>query len=89
MTRQQQGQVNDLVIARIEHLLMGKDWIIPTYKAVVRILNAEGYRTSRNNFWTTHRLFRMLQRNQYSGLWGVKKMLKHKLKTEKGYFQTT
>ena len=74
MKRCEQGQINNLVITRVAQLIQDKAYIVPPYSVVVSVLNAEGYRTSRNNKWTPRRLFRMLQRNHFGGLWGLRKL---------------
>jgi len=71
MTRRQQNKINQKVINEIKPVV--NCFHIPAYKTIVATLNNNGYRTSRGNPWTPHRLFRMLQRNQISGLWGLKK----------------
>ncbi|MDC2888516.1 hypothetical protein [Psychrosphaera algicola] len=43
----------------------------PSYMHMCWLLKNLGIKTSRGNDWTPKRLFRMLQRNGYSGLWGV------------------
>lgn len=83
MNRFEQSQINKLVINRVVLLIHDKSCLVPPYSAVVSVLNVEGYKTSRNNDWTPRRLFRMLQRNQFGGLWGLRKQV-----VKKGYFQT-
>ena len=70
MNREQQDQINQKAIHAVAAMMAGRP-IAPRYRAVVAQLNAEGYRTSRGNDWTPHRLFRMLQRNGFSGLHGL------------------
>lgn len=89
MTRKQQWQNNRRVIQKVQGLIqsVARPWCIPSYKAVVGALNTEGYFTSRGSPWTPHRLYRMLQRNGYSGLYGIKNQCApaHYLKTGKGH----
>lgn len=42
-----------------------------SYKHVCWHLNSLDYKTTRDNYWTPKRLFRMLQRMGYSGLHGL------------------
>jgi len=66
---------NRKVIHRVGELVEQRShrpWRIPSYKAVVGVLNREGCTTSRGNAWTPHRLFRMLQRQGISGLHGIR-----------------
>lgn len=76
MHRCEQSKINKLVINRVAVLLQEKGFLVPPYRAVVSVLNLEGYKTSRNNEWTSRRLFRMLQRNGFGGLWGLRKQLR-------------
>lgn len=76
MTRKQQSKINDKTIHRLASLLL-PTMHAPSYARVVAVLNAEGYRTSRGNEWTPKRLFRMLQRQGYSGLWGLRRTLEN------------
>lgn len=50
----------------------------PSYKYTCLQLNQAKLTTSRGNIWTPKRLFRMLQRNGYSGLWGLHKFMNNK-----------
>lgn len=79
MTRQQQRQTNREVIRRLIDYMAtcARSWRVPSYGVVVRVLNSEGYRTSRGNLWTSKRLFRMLQREGISGLHGLCLILKN------------
>jgi tRNA G26 N,N-dimethylase Trm1 len=53
------------------HVFTVKRFNPPSYKHVCFELNSRGYTTTRGNSWTPQRLFRMLQRNGYSGLYGA------------------
>lgn len=76
MTRNQQTDHNRQVIQVLINLVQRhKQYAPPAYRAVVAELNAQGLMTSRGNDWTPQRLFRMLQRNGYSGLWGLRESL--------------
>ncbi len=74
MNRREIKAVNSLVIDRLTSIVTA-GFHAPPYAHVVAILNAEGCRTSRGNEWTPKRLFRMLQRQGYSGLWGLRRSL--------------
>lgn len=71
MTRKEQHKHNCIVINRVSLIKGSRRWRNPSYRFVVTILNTEGYTTTRGNPWTPKRLFRMLQRNRISGLWGI------------------
>jgi hypothetical protein len=71
MTQQEQRKHNRAVIKRVQLIQGCRRWFPPSYKAVVIVLNAEGYTTTRGNPWTPKRLFRMLQRKRVRGLWGL------------------
>jgi hypothetical protein len=47
---------------------------IPSYRMVCRYLNKNGSTSSIGNSWTERSLYRMLQRNGYSGLWGLNRI---------------
>lgn len=74
MTRNQQRTINRAVIELIASLLVHRG-CRGGYKTIVDILNRQGMTTSRGNAWTAKRLFRMLQRNGISGLWGLSQKL--------------
>lgn len=76
MGRAEQKNINQLAICRAAQIIMSGAYFVPPYSVVVGVLNNEGYRTSRNNEWTNKRLFRMLQRNGFGGLWGLRKVAK-------------
>jgi hypothetical protein len=81
MTRDQQHKHNRSVINRIRSMC-GDKLHSPSYKEVSNKLNDDGLTTSRGNVWTRKAVFRMLQRQGYSGLWGL-------FQEEKGYFCTS
>ncbi len=83
MKRQEQRAINLNTIKRLLIIAQQNHCFIPSYKLSVNVLNSEGYATSRGNTWTPHRLVRMLQRNQISGLYGLGRLSK------KGHFPTT
>ncbi|WP_373568221.1 recombinase family protein [Marinimicrobium sp. ABcell2] len=92
MKHRKSRALNHSIVQRVTALIEStpRPWQIPSYKAVVGVLNAEGYATSRGSPWTPHRLYRMLQRNGYSGLYGIKNRCgaAHSLKAEKGHFES-
>lgn len=47
----------------------------PSYDVLVDYLNNKGVKTSRGNTWTRKSLFRYLQRNGFSGVWGLRNSL--------------
>ncbi len=70
MTRIQQLSHNQAVIALI--LSHGKSGFrCPSYEQVSQLLNSKGIRTSVGNPWSRKSLFRMLQRQGFSGLHGL------------------
>tara|TARA_R110002051_G_scaffold257620_1_gene316627 strand:- start:200 stop:523 length:324 start_codon:yes stop_codon:yes gene_type:complete len=48
----------------------------PSYRVLVNYLNNKGIKTSWGNTWTSKSLFRYLQRNGFSGVWGLRNSLK-------------
>lgn len=72
MTRNQQFLHNQQVILSLITLLRQYRYL-PSYRVITARLNTVGMVTSRGNAWTPKRLFRMLQRTGYSGLWGLLK----------------
>lgn len=70
MTRSQQAVHNQKVILSLIALLRQYRYL-PSYRVITARLNTLGMVTSRGNSWTPKRLFRMLQRTGYSGLWGL------------------
>jgi hypothetical protein len=60
MTRTEQRASNHAAIAYLlEAIPAGR---LPSRRELAGLLNQQGYRTSRGNDWTCHRLSRMLQR---------------------------
>jgi hypothetical protein len=70
MKRTAQLKHNQKVINQVNRLLIHK-YRIPSYRAVCNYLNKNGCTSSIGNSWTERSLYRMLQRNGYSGLWGL------------------
>ena len=81
MTRDQQHKHNRSVINCIRSMCRDKVHS-PSYQEVSDRLNDDGLTTSRGNIWTKKAVFRMLQRQGYSGLWGLSQV-------EKGYSCTS
>lgn len=75
MTRLQQAEHNQLVIQILINMVRQHRYL-PAYKSVATYLNDKGLLTSRGNSWTPKRLFRMLQRNGFSGLWGLNRSIR-------------
>ena len=73
MKRIDQRKLNQRVIERIKKIERSHQLRIPSYQSVITIINMEGLRTSRGNTWTRRSLYRMLQRNGISGLYGLYK----------------
>ncbi len=48
----------------------------PSYELLVNYLNSKDLKTSWGNSWTRKSLFRYLQRNGFSGVWGLRNSLK-------------
>lgn len=55
----------------------------PSYHALVNHLNKKGIKTSWGNSWTRKSLFRYLQRNGFSGVWGLRNSLEQYMKLAK------
>lgn|GEM_PF-3435723 len=72
MKRWLQKGANQKTISMLKQLILLSGNKTPSYKKTVEQLNTLGYCTSRGNPWTTQRLLRMLQRNNISGLHGLK-----------------
>lgn len=80
MTRNQQTDHNRQVIQLLISLVSRHHrYAPPAYRVVVTQLNAQGLLTSRGNQWTPQRLFRMIQRNGYGGLHGLRQSVRGKL----------
>jgi hypothetical protein len=73
MKRAEQVEHNQMVINKISILLRGR-WRSPSYRAVCGFLNEYELKSSVGNSWTERSIYRMLQRNGYSGLWGLQKL---------------
>jgi hypothetical protein len=71
MKRSEQHIHNQRVIGRIRVIKKPQELRIPDYDSVINILNSENITTSRGGIWTRRSLYRMLQREGYSGLWGL------------------
>ena len=71
MKRAEQHKLNQEGIARIKEIELPYRFHIPSSRSVITTLNNEGFKTSRGNAWTRRSLYRMLQREGYSGLWGI------------------
>lgn len=72
MKRWTQKHSNQKTIDMLKKLILISSPRTPSYEQTVAQLNTLGYSTSRGNPWTTQRLLRMLQRNNISGLHGLK-----------------
>lgn len=55
----------------------------PSYQILVNHLNNINLKTSWGNRWTRKSLFRYLQRNGFSGVWGLRKSLEQYSKLAK------
>ncbi|OUS68163.1 hypothetical protein B5G52_20350 [Pseudoalteromonas sp. A601] len=55
----------------------------PSYQVLVNYLNNMNLKTSWGNEWTRKSLFRYLQRNGFSGVWGLRKSLEQYTKLAK------
>ncbi|GLX77725.1 hypothetical protein tinsulaeT_10650 [Thalassotalea insulae] len=71
MKRQEQKDLNNNVISFVYRLIKKKRFHPPSYKFVCSHLNEVSFKTSRGKHWTPKRLFRMLQRNGFGGLYGL------------------
>jgi hypothetical protein len=74
MKRLEQAKHNQLVIDNITRTV-GYSYRIPSYRAICRILEHHGILSSVGNKWTERSVYRLLQRNGYSGLWGLHKFM--------------
>jgi hypothetical protein len=77
MKRLEQAKHNQLVIDKISRIV-GYSYRIPSYKRVCQLLEGYELLSSVGNRWTERSVYRMLQRNGYSGLWGVCKLNRDK-----------
>lgn len=70
MTLSEKRLHNQSVIALI--CSQGKcGYRVPSYQAMIQMLNNRELKTSTGNLWTRKALFRMLQRQGFSGLHGL------------------
>jgi len=74
MKRAEQHTINTQAIQRVVKLDTGRWCRAPGYRMAVNLLNSEGLTTSRRNPWTRRSLYRMLQREGFSGLHGLFEM---------------
>ena len=74
MKRVNQAEHNQKVIDKITRVV-GYSYRIPSYKTVCRILEKHKLLSSVGNKWTERSVYRMLQRNGYSGLWGLQEFM--------------
>ncbi len=72
MKRTNQRKYNQVIISNIARLLTNR-YRRPSYRTVCLILNEDELTSSVGNAWTERSLYRMLQRNGHSGLWGLQK----------------
>lgn len=72
MKRTNQRKHNQIIINRIARMLT-YPYSRPSYRNVCRVLNDNEFTSSVGNTWTERSIYRMLQRNGYSGLWGLQK----------------
>lgn len=72
MNRNNQAKHNKIIISKIIFMLT-YSYRRPSYRKVCRILNEHELSSSVGNAWTERSLYRMLQRNGHSGLWGLQK----------------
>jgi hypothetical protein len=77
MKRLEQAKHNQLVIDKISRTV-GYSYRIPSHKTVCRILEKHELLSSVGNKWTERSVYRMLQRNGYSGLWGLQRFMRKK-----------
>lgn len=76
---------NDKLIFKtlVELLNQSSRYKNPSYHALVNHLNNKGILTSWGNTWTRKSLFRYLQRNGFSGVWGLRNSLEQYTKLAK------
>jgi hypothetical protein len=70
MKRNNQSKHNQRIINKISRMLT-YGYSRPSYSTVCRVLNDNELTSSVGNIWTERSIYRMLQRNGYSGLWGL------------------
>lgn len=91
MRRTQQHEVNRATIERLALMIRPElgGRALPSYRAAVASLNAEGYHTSMGRPWTCRALYRMLQREGFSGLHGLRdRAFSDHYTREDGHFHT-
>ncbi len=81
MKRTNQKKHNQIIINNIARMLT-YSYSRPSYRTVCRVLNDNELTSSVGNVWTERSIYRMLQRNGYSGLWGLQKFNVNSLKKE-------
>ena len=74
MKRAEQHSFNTGAIQRVVKVDTGRWCRAPRYRLAVSLLNSEGYTSSRGIPWTLRSLYRMLQREGFSGLHGLFEM---------------
>ncbi|UOB72478.1 recombinase family protein [Pseudoalteromonas sp. APM04] len=76
---------NDKLIFKtlVELISQSSRYKNPSYRVLVNYLNNKGVKTSRGNTWTRKSLFRYLQRNGFSGVWGLRNSLEQYTKLAK------
>lgn len=79
MNRDQQHATNAAAIERLATLIdPARPGNLPNYAQAVATLNREGLQTSRGYPWTRRSLYRMLQREGFSGIHGLGEALRDK-----------
>lgn len=73
MTRKDRKKHNRRVIIQIAKICKSGRFHAPSYQCVIDHLNNNGWRTADQRIFTRRSLYRMLQRNGISGLWGLRK----------------
>lgn len=77
MTRDQQHRTNAAAIERLAALIdRACPRHLPSYAEAVATLNREGLQSSRGQRWTRRSLYRMLQREGFSGIHGLSEALR-------------
>lgn len=73
MTRKDRKKHNRRVIIKVAKICKAGRFHAPSYQYVIDCLNSNGWRTADQRSFTRRSLYRMLQRNGISGLWGIHK----------------
>ena len=77
MTRDEQHETNAAAIERLTALIdPACPRHLPSYAQAVATLNREGLQSSRGQPWTRRSLYRMLQREGFSGIHGLGEALR-------------